>query len=144
MDGLVVRPAQSEQERQAAFALRLRVFVQEQGVPADEELDDLDETATHVIALLAGKAVGTGRVVCPDSGEARIGRMAVDKDYRRMGIGGHILRALEDEARRQGKTEAILHTQTYVKEFYATHGYLEEGEVFLEVDIEHIQMRKPL
>ncbi len=144
MDGLVVRPVQSEQERQAAFAIRLRVFVQEQGVPADEELDDLDETATHVIALLEGKAVGTGRVVFPDSGEARIGRMAVERDYRRMGIGDHILRTLEDGARRQGKTEAILHAQTYVKGFYASHGYLEEGEVFLEVDIEHIQMRKPL
>ena len=107
-------------------------------------MDDLDETATHVIALLNGKAVGTGRVVCPDSGEAQIGRMAVERDFRRKGIGGHVLRSLEDAARRQGKTEAILHAQTYVKEFYATHGYVEEGEVFLEVDIEHTQMRKRL
>ena len=82
--------------------------------------------------------------MCPDLGDARIGRMAVDEAWRRKGIGSHILMALEEAARHRGRKEAILHAQTYVKNFYASHGYIEEGEVFLEVGIEHVQMRKRL
>ncbi len=154
MKGLVVKLVETVEERQAAFAIRMRVFVQEQGVPVEEELDEHDATATHALALLDGRPVGTGRVVCPgkppDSyyaqsrNEARIGRMAVEGDWRRRGIGSRILKALEEAARQQGMAEAVLHAQTYVKAFYAAHGYAEEGEVFLEVGIEHMQMRKRL
>ena len=178
MDNLVVKLVETEDERQAAFAIRMRVFVQEQAVLAEEELDEYDflplapppeherrgpasaspnpsrESAAHAIALLDGIAVGTGRVLylfhAADPGEmpgkkvARIGRMAVDKTWRRKGIGSHILRALEEAASRQGALEAILHAQTYVKEFYARHGYTVEGEPFLEVGIEHVQMGKCL
>ncbi|MCE2463630.1 MAG: GNAT family N-acetyltransferase, partial [Dehalococcoidia bacterium] len=84
------------------------------------------------------------RVLYLDSGEARIGRMAVDEAWRRKGIGSHILTALEETARHRGIKEAVLHAQTYVRDFYASHGYIEEGERFLEVGIEHVQMRKRL
>ena len=169
MDDLVVKLVETEEERQAAFAIRVRVFVQEQGVPVEEELDEDDEAATHAIAMLGGNAAGTGRVLCLYSpiaadqasgqpgystdrdailrakrGEARIGRMAVERAWRRKGIGSRILRTLEEEARQRGMAEAVLHAQTYVKSFYAAQGYVEEGEVFLEAGIEHVQMRKRL
>ena len=186
-ENLVVKLVETEEERQAAFAIRMRVFVQEQCVPAEEELDEDDylplapdlvfkdprllsvpydvqgKQASHAIALVGGKPVATGRVVyhCSRSaadqfsedreamlivktGEARIGRMAVDKAWRRRGIGSSILRTLEEAAARRGMAEGVLHAQTYVKDFYAAHGYVEEGEVFLEVEIEHVQMRKRL
>ena len=135
---------ETAQERNAAFALRLRVFVDEQGVPADEELDGQDESATHAVALLGGDIVGTGRVLYLDSAEARIGRMAVDRPWRRKGIGSRILETLEQAARRRGIGEATLHAQTYVIAFYSSLGYVEEGWVFLEAGIEHVQMRKRL
>lgn len=178
MNGMVVKLVETEEERQAAFAIRMRVFVQEQAVPAEEELDEYDllplvspskhephgpssvspdpsrDDADHVIALVDGIAVGTGRVLfllpAADPGEmpakkvARIGRMAVDESWRRRGIGSHILRTLEEAASQKGASQAILHAQTYVKEFYAGHGYVEAGEPFLEVGIEHVQMRKRL
>ncbi len=144
MENLVVKIVETQREHQAALIVRVRVFVQEQGVPVEEELDEDDLSATHAIALVNGEVVGTGRVLCPDSGDARIGRMAVDEAWRRKGIGSHILMALEEAARQRGRREAILHAQTYVKDFYASHGYIEEGEVFLEVGIEHVQMRKRL
>ena len=143
-DDLVVRVVETEEDRQAAFAIRIRVFVEEQGIPAQEELDEDDEKATHAIALSGGKPVGTGRVLYQEPGEARIGRMAVESDWRRRGVGSGILRTLEDAARRDGMTQAVLHAQTYVKTFYAAHGYVEEGEGFLEVGIEHVRMRKAL
>ena len=149
---MVVKLVETQREHQAALFVRVRVFVQEQGVPVEEELDEDDGMATHAIALLNGAVVGTGRVVYPlspvtadqpsgpsglsanqnamleaEMGEAKIGRMAVDRECRRRSIGSLILKTLEEEARRQGTREAILHAQTYVKPFYAAHGYVAEG-----------------
>lgn len=144
MENLVVKLVETQREHQAALIVRVRVFVQEQKIPVEEELDEDDLSATHAIALVNGAVVGTGRVLYSDSGDARIGRMAVDEAWRRKGIGSHILTVLEETARQRGIEEAILHAQTYVKSFYASHGYVEEGKVFLEVGIEHVQMRKRL
>ena len=135
---------ETEEERQAVFALRTRVFVQEQGVPLEEELDEDDKAATHIAAICRGRTVGTGRVLYSGTREARIGRMAVEKPWRRRGIGGRVLETLEQAARQQGMEHGVLHAQTYVKSFYANHGYVEEGDAFLDVGIEHVQMRKRL
>ena len=87
---------------------------------------------------------GLAGLVRDGAGEARIGRMAVDADWWGREIGGRILEALEEAARGLGMAEAVLHAQTYVRGFYAGHGYVEEGEVFREVGIEHVRMRKRL
>ena len=153
MDGLVVKLAETEWERHAAMGIRRRVFVEEQGVPLDEEVDGLDEVATHALALVDGGPVGTARVVylpLPAGGEfpipheACVGRMAVDREWRLRGIASSILSALEREARRRGATTASLHAQAYVKAFYAARGYVEKGELFLEAGIEHVTMAKRL
>ena len=70
--------------------------------------------------------------------------MAVDLEYRRRGVGGQILLFLEEEARSQGYRSSVLHAQEYVTSFYASHGYVEHGDVFLEANIPHIEMRKEL
>ena len=88
--------------------------------------------------------MGTGRLVWRDDGSALIGRMAVDAQWRRKGVGGEILKFLEDAARKQGLTRSVLHAQEYVKSFYAAHGYQQHGDTFLEVDIPHVEMRKKL
>ena len=126
---------------EAAVGIRFRVFVDEQSVPPEIELDEYDAVATHAIALLDGQAVGTGRAIV-EEGAARIGRMAVDRQHRRSGVGGLVLQFLEDEAREQGATEFVLHAQDYVKAFYAAHGYEEHGDTFMEAGILHIEMRK--
>ena len=148
---IVVKLVETEAELAGAINVRMRVFVSEQSIPAEVELDQADATATHAVALHQGEVVGTGRLVV-DAGEVaesevaagRIGRMAVDQTWRRQGVGGQILRFLEGEARRQGLTQCVLHAQEYVKDFYAGEGYQERGEVFLEVDIPHIEMWKEL
>jgi predicted GNAT family N-acyltransferase len=138
----------TEAELEAAIAVRFRVFVGEQSIPPEEELDEADAAATHAIALCQGKVVGTGRLVAIDNTEdgngAKIGRMAVDSAWRRHGIGGRILEFLEQSARDQGMTRCVLHAQEYVKGFYAAHGYREQGDTFLEVNIPHVEMWKTL
>ncbi len=143
-DGLTIKLVDSEADMEAAVAVRFRVFVDEQSIPPEEELDEADATATHAIAVCQGKVVGTGRLVWRDDGSALIGRMAVDAQWRRKGVGGEILKFLEDSARKQGLTRSVLHAQEYVKSFYAAHGYQQHGDTFLEVDIPHVEMRKDL
>ena len=143
-DSLTIRKVDSEADFEAAIAVRFRVFVDEQSIPPEEELDEADATATHAIAICQGAVVGTGRLVWGDDGNALIGRMAVDAQWRRKGVGGEILKFLEDFARKQGQTRAVLHAQEYVKSFYSAHGYQQHGDTFLEVDIPHVEMRKEL
>ena len=141
MNEITVRLVETEADMEAAVGIRFRVFVDEQSVPPEIELDEYDAVATHAIALRDGVAIGTGRAIV-EGDEARIGRMAVDRQHRRGGVGGLILRFLEDEAREQGATEFVLHAQDYVKSFYASHGYEEHGDTFMEAGILHIEMRK--
>ncbi len=141
MDSVTIKRVETEEDMEAAVGIRFRVFVNEQSVPPEIELDEYDVVATHAIALLDGQAIGTGRMILTE-GSARIGRMAVDRSHRRGGVGGLILRFLEDEAREEGATEYILHAQEYVKSFYASHGYEEHGDTFMEAGIPHVEMRK--
>jgi predicted GNAT family N-acyltransferase len=127
-----------EQQRQAAAALRQQVFVVEQGVPAELELDEMDAQSLHAVAYLDGVPVATGRLL-PDG---HIGRMAVRQDARGAGTGSLVLCALMDEARRRGDRDVVLHAQLSARDFYARHGFEAEGDVFMDAGIEHIAMRR--
>lgn len=127
-----------EQQRQAAAALRQQVFVVEQGVPAELELDEMDAQSLHAVAYQDGVPVATGRLL-PDG---HIGRMAVRQDARGAGTGSLVLCALMDEARRRGDRDVVLHAQLSARDFYARHGFEPEGEVFMDAGIEHIAMRR--
>ncbi len=144
MDSVVVKLVESEPELDSAMQVRFRVFVSEQGVPPEEELDEADAAAIHAIALVGGQVVATARLLLQDGADARIGRMAVDLDWRRLGIGAQILAFLEETAMAGGAQRVILHAQEYVKAFYAAHGYLERGATFLEANIPHVEMRKEM
>ena len=117
MSEITVKLVETEGDMEAAVGIRFRVFVDEQSVPPEIELDEYDAVATHAIALQDGVAVGTGRTIV-ESATARIGRMAVD--FTGAVVGGLLLRFLEDEARELGATEFVLHAQEYVKATPAT------------------------
>lgn len=140
----MVKLAETETELEGAIAVRFRVFVAEQAVPAEEELDEADAEALHAIALAEGRVVGTGRLVRRGPETMQIGRMAVDQPWRRRGVGSRILEYLEAQATALGYRHSYLHAQEYVKAFYAAHGYQEHGGVFLEANIRHVEMRKEL
>ena len=144
---ITVKLVETPAELEAAFSLRIRVFVGEQGVPADIELDEFDtaDDTVHAVALHDGVVIGTGRLLPDVDGKGpHIGRMAVEQERRRDGIGGRVLNFLEQQGRERGFRQITLHAQEYVKSFYAGHGYREVGEVFEEAGIPHREMVKDL
>jgi len=127
--------------RRWAEPLRFAVFVEEQNVPAEIELDSFDALSVHAVAFdVNDVAVGTGRLL-PDG---HIGRMAVAKTARGSGVGSALLRALMAEARRHGHTQAVLSAQTHAMDFYRRHGYAVRGAEYDDAGIPHIDMYRPL
>ncbi len=126
--------------RRWAEPLRFAVFVEEQKVPAEIELDRFDALSVHAVAFDASDnavAVGTGRLL-PDG---HIGRMAVAKSARGNGVGSALLKALMDEARRHGHAQAVLSAQMHAIGFYRRHGYLVQGDPYDDAGIAHVDMR---
>lgn len=140
---ITTRTARNAADRDAALKVRRLVFIEEQRVPEDIERDAYDATAVHVVAEVDGRVVATGRLVT-EGARGRIGRMAVLPGYRRQGIAGRVLQALEDEARRLGMAHVALHAQSYVQALYARHGYRVDGSPFVEAGITHVSMVKTL
>ena len=135
---------ESPADMDRAYAIRRRVFIEEQRVPEEIELDADDAHAFHALALLDGSAIGCGRMVDHGDGEVKIGRMAVLPEYRTGGIGAEILRFLIDHARARGVRKAILHAQLTAEGFYLKQGFVPIGEVFEEAGIAHRLMERNL
>ncbi|MBI5289408.1 MAG: GNAT family N-acetyltransferase [Chloroflexi bacterium] len=129
------------QQRDDAFAVRIAVFVGEQGISREDELDELDATAVHCVGYLAGKPVAAGRLIVND-GYGKIGRMAVLREHRGTGLGARVLEALEREGAAQGLAEFRLSAQLTARGFYDRLGYTADGDVYDEVGIPHIAMVK--
>lgn len=130
-----------EEMKDLASPIRLQVFVHEQNVPLEEELDVADADCVHAIAFdEQGRAIGTGRLL-PDG---HIGRMSVLITHRGQGVGGRILQSLMDQARIKGFNEVVLSAQTHALDFYRLHGFVEEGEEYLDANIPHKTMRHSL
>lgn len=136
---LKVRRAVSREDLRKVYSIRLRVFVREQGVPREIELDRDDHLASHFLAAIGGKFVGTARLVMKQ-GQAKIGRMAVLKRYRGRGVGKELLKRAVVLAKRKGVKEIFLHAQVPVVPFYEKRGFHCVGGVFLEAGIRHRKM----
>jgi predicted GNAT family N-acyltransferase len=131
-----------------ACEIRTRVFVDEQGVPPEEEIDEHDRSdrdAVHVIVRApSGAAVGAGRFYVTSPDTVQIGRMAVLPEARGTGAGAALLRKLMSVAAQRGFARAHLHAQTHARGFYAKAGFADDGEPLWDAGIEHIPMSSAL
>ena len=130
-------------DSKAIRIVRFNVFVEEQGVPAENEMDERDEVCIHALSFnKKGNPIATGRL---DHGQGgKIGRVAVLAEYRGKGLGRQIMDQLEQAARMKGLEQVKLNAQTSALDFYRKLGYQEEGEEFMEENIPHLIMRKRL
>lgn len=123
-------------------ALRRKVFMEEQGFTY--EFDETDHTAYHLTLYEDGTAVGCCRFF-PDEGTAwHIGRVAVSRDCRGRGLGAAVMREAEKAILSLGGGRAVLSAQEQAKGFYASLGYVQKGESYLDEHCPHVDMEKDL
>ncbi len=135
----VVTPEQLRE----VFRVRVEVFVEEQGVAAEAEIDEYENSSIHVLALSNGASAGAGRIRVVEE-TAKLERICVLKPFRTSGTGKAIMIKLEEIAKELGLKKAKLHAQTQAAGFYEKLGYASDSDVFLEEGIPHIRMIKAL
>ncbi|GAA2642233.1 GNAT family N-acetyltransferase [Streptomyces vastus] len=153
-ESYAVRVAEDPADREACFAVRKEVFVSEQQVPEDLEYDAYDADAVHVLAVREdGVPIGAGRLLYGEAAAAKtggdpgvgsLGRLAVLKSARGLGVGIALVQGIEDAARARGLTAVDLHAQTHALGFYERLGYVAYGPEYVEAGIPHQAMRRSL
>ena len=142
MGKLCYRLVSNDRELESAFEVRRQVFVEEQGVSEDIELDEYDREALHMVVKDGERVIGTARVRFMSASQAKIERMAILKAYRRRGIGRGIISFLSEELRSRQVEQVVLHAQYSAVGFYESCGFEESGLPFWEAGIKHIKMQR--
>ncbi|ASB52556.1 GNAT family N-acetyltransferase [Bacillus velezensis] len=139
MESIIVK---TEKQLNDAFFVRKEVFVKEQHVPEEEEIDQFEDTSEHIVIYDGGQPVGAGRWRIKD-GHGKLERICVMKSHRSLGVGAIMMQALEKAAAAKGAGSFILHAQTQAVPFYEKQGYrVTSGEEFLDAGIPHLEMIK--
>jgi predicted GNAT family N-acyltransferase len=141
MQNLNFQIATTPEALQKVFAVRAIVFIEEQGVSYEEEIDGYDYSSVHFLATTGNEPIGVARLrMFKDS--VKIGRLAVRKAYRRQGIGKEMFSFVLDYVAQMEYQKITLHAQVYLVKFYEDFGFVKRGEKFLEAGIEHYYMEK--
>ena len=143
----MIKILKSKEELNLGFALRIEVFVREQKVPMELELDEKDhsENTVHIGYFSDDKLIGVARLIDMDKDIIHIGRVAIDKDYRGKGIGRELIIGCETTAKLILKREVTieLSAQIQAEKFYESLGYNRVNDtIYLDAGIEHVDMRK--
>ena len=143
----MIKILESKEELNLGFALRIEVFVREQKVPIELELDEKDhsENTVHIGYFSDDKLIGVARLIDLDKNIIHIGRVAIDKDYRGKGIGRDLIIGCENTAKEILKREVTieLSAQIQAEKFYESLGYNRVNDtIYLDAGIEHVDMRK--
>lgn len=128
---------------QQVIAIRKKVFVEEQGVPQELEIDDHEKTSSFFLCFIDDQGVGTGRIrVWKDF--TKFERIAVLKEWRGKSIGHKLMLEMQDYADEYFPTKLPLMTaQLSALSFYQKLGWVEVGNHFIEAGIDHVMMIHP-
>jgi len=145
----LIKILESEKERSLGFKLRTEVFVKEQNVPIELELDEKDnsEYTIHVGYFNGDELIGVARLIDMDKEVIHIGRVAIDKNHRGEGIGYKLILGCEDIAKNVLNRDFTIElgAQLYAENFYKKLGYNRVNDnIYIEAGIEHIDMRKTI
>ena len=145
----MIKILKSKEELNLGFALRIKVFVKEQNVPMELELDEKDnsENTVHIGFFDNNKLIGVARLIDFDKDVIHIGRVVVDKEYRGQGIGRELIIGCENIAQQILKRKIIieLSAQIQAENFYKSLGYNRVNDIiYLDAGIEHVDMRKEI
>ena len=138
MNDLRVKKVENKHELEQVFNIRKNVFIEEQNVPTEIEMDEFDNIAEHFIAYLNDKPIGCARIRFND--HLKLERIAIIKEYREKGFGTQLTKYLIKYSLKRNESDIIMHSQYYAKDFYKKFGFVEVGEPFYEAGIKHIKM----
>ena len=143
----MIKILETKEELNLGFALRIEVFVKEQKVPIELELDEKDHSknTVHIGYFSDDKLIGVARLIDMDKDVIHIGRVVIDKEYRGKGIGRKLIVGCETTAKNLLKREVIieLSAQIQAEKFYESLGYNRVNDkIYLDAGIEHVDMRK--
>lgn len=128
-----------------ALKIRNQVFVREQGVPLDREIDNYEAYTIHFVLFQDTETpMATVRLLPLEDGKIKVQRMAVLKEFRKKGLGKVIMEAAETFANEHDYQQLVLGAQLTARDFYQRLGYQAEGDIFLDAGIEHVTMTKTL
>ncbi|MED4903199.1 GNAT family N-acetyltransferase [Parageobacillus thermoglucosidasius] len=127
-----------------ALFVRQTVFIEEQHVPKEEEIDEFEQDAVHFVLYDGEKPVGAGRFRTIDDGLGKIERICILPQYRGRGAGKQLMEMIEKFAKEQGIRKVKLNAQTHAEPFYQKLGYHTVSDVFMDAGIPHVTMVKPL
>ncbi|SFA82881.1 Predicted N-acyltransferase, GNAT family [Lentibacillus halodurans] len=140
---MIIKAVETPQEKEQAYSVRTTVFVDEQHVPPDVEIDEFDKQAIHLIGYEAGVPIAASRVRFVDS-YGKLERICVLKDQRGKSHGSRMIQAMEDIISKKGYVKAKLNAQTHAIDFYQRLGYDVVSEEFMDAGIPHVTMTKKL
>ncbi|MFB5089143.1 GNAT family N-acetyltransferase [Psychrobacillus sp. PGGUH221] len=138
-----VKIVQTKEELDTVFDIRIKVFVHEQLVPMEEEIDEYENDSVHFLLYDGENSIGTGRFRIVN-GIGKVERICVLSDKRKRGSGKCIMQGIEEYAIRQNINKLMLHGQTHAEKFYIHLGYKTVSDVFFEAGIPHVVMEKEI
>jgi predicted GNAT family N-acyltransferase len=144
MNDLIIKIVESEKELRDAMEVRKKVFQEEQGIKQEDDFDGEDNKTDHTIAYLENIPIATARIkyLNEEKTIAKIQRVAVLKEKRRLGLGLKVMEHIHNYLDEKGVKESKLESQEHAKGFYEKLGYEQKGEAFEEVGIPHVKMEK--
>jgi len=137
----VCRRAVSASDLVGAIRLRVEVFMQEQGMSLDDEIDEHDGIAQQFVAVWDGKVIATARARRTGRGQVRIERVAVKKAFREKGVGSSLMRFVLGKIRKGKPGRIWLSAETAAQGFYERLGFVAESGQFMECGLPHVSMR---
>ena len=145
----MIKILKNKEELNFGFALRIEVFVKEQKVPIELELDDKDhsDNTVHIGYFHEDNLIGVARLIDMDKDVIHIGRVVIDKEYRGQGIGRELIIGCENIAQQILKRKIIieLSAQIQAENFYKSLGYNRVNDIiYLDAGIEHVDMMKEI
>jgi predicted GNAT family N-acyltransferase/mannose-6-phosphate isomerase-like protein (cupin superfamily) len=137
------RQMSAEGDWAAVQYIRTKVFIEEQACPPEEEWDDYESVATHLLGCVYDRPIATARwreYVWKGEPVAKLERFAILKEYRGFGYGRDLVQWTIQQAENAGFSRQLIHAQAHLEKFYNTLGFVAFGEPFDEAGIPHLKM----
>jgi predicted GNAT family N-acyltransferase len=136
-----IKIVESNEEKEQAFHVRTVVFVDEQKVSIEEEIDEHEDEAIHFIGYEDKSPIAASRLRWVDN-YGKLERICILKNYRGKSYGSQLIKAMEAKVTSKGYTQTKLNAQTRAIDFYKQHGYQVVSDEFLDAGIPHVTMTK--